>query len=57
MLPWKLHWRIRPSIMQLDDYWCFNIGASRHGKEIYCYVNIWKWSLAIGRFYDEEKRR
>lgn len=33
--------------------WSFGIGLSHFGKETYLYINLFKWSISIGRLYED----
>lgn len=44
-----------------EDQWSFGINFSRDDKELYVYINFYKWSIVIGKlntydlcFHNEE---
>lgn len=47
----KVRLGINATRYQDEKMWSFGACISRWGEEIYLYINIFKWSIAIGRIY------
>ncbi len=67
--PAKAPWEIKPYKFGImidkigEGQWSFGINFSRDDKELYLYINFYKWSIVIGKLntydlccYNEEKR-
>lgn len=67
--PAKAPWEIKPYKFGImidkigEDQWSFGINFSRDDKELYVYINFYKWSIVIGKlntydlcFHNEEER-
>ena len=65
--PAKAPWEIKPYKFGImidkigEDQWSFGINFSRDDKELYVYINFYKWNIVIGKlntydlcFHNEE---
>lgn len=53
MMPLKLKWGIVID-KEFDDSWRFGIMLSHWGEETYFMINLFKRTMRIGKFYQED---
>lgn len=55
MVPLKLKWGIVID-KEFDDSWRFGIALSHWGEETYFMIGLFKRTIRIGKFYQEDEK-